>query len=321
MADIAGSYVDLKGGVSEVIQEGVSYIKKPFASYIENIAGEVDVIKTTIKNYVNDLISSIKEKCAEVMQTIFKEFGLGDSLIQGGVGGGVGGSGGSGTMTGAEAGTAATGEASSMLGSAMGSVMTVVGYVYMTYVIANMIVQIAYACTEDEFALVAQRDQKNCHYIGSYCKSKVLGACIEKREVYCCFKSPLARIMNEQIRLQGDILGEEYDGFGTPKNPKCTGVPLDKIDRVDWSRIDLSEWIALLRITGNLPTDETVTLENLTGKGSKLDVDGNRLNTLDRVLERLEGSEIDNMRGEASKRMDIDTGYRVEEVDDNQLLR
>lgn len=320
MADIAGSYVDMKGGVSEVIQEGVSYIKKPFASYIENIAGEVDVVKTTIKNYVNDLISSIKEKCAEVMQTIFKEFGLGDTLFQGGVGGGIGGSGGGGGGAGmtTEAGaTQATGEASSMLGSAMGSVMTVVGYVYMAYVIANMIVQIAYACTEDEFALVAQRDQKNCHYIGSYCKSKVLGACIEKREVYCCFKSPLARIMNEQIRLQGDILGEEYDGFGTPKNPKCTGVPLDKIDRVDWSRIDLSEWIALLRITGNLPTDETVNLESLTGKGSKLDVDGNRLNTLDRVLQRLEGSEIDNMRGEASKRMDVDTGYRVEDGNDS----
>lgn len=203
-----------------------SYIKKPFASYVENIAGEVDVIKTTIKNYVNDLISSIKEKCAEVMQTIFKEFGLSDSILQGGVGG-IGGSGGGGGGTaggtGTTMGSSATGEASSMLGSTMGSVMTVVGYVYMAYVIANMIVQIAYACTEDEFALVAQRDQKNCHYIGSYCKSKVLGACIEKREVYCCFKSPLARIMNEQIRLQGDILGEEYDGFGTPKNPKCTG--------------------------------------------------------------------------------------------------
>ena len=188
----------------------------------------------------------------------------------------------------------------------------------MAYVIANMIVQTAYACAEDEFALVAQRDQKNCHYIGSYCKSKVLGACIEKREVYCCFKSPLARIMNEQIRLQGDILGEEYDGFGIPKNPKCTGVLLDKIDRVDCSRIDLSEWIALLRITRNLPTDETVNLESLTGKGSKLDVDGNRLNTLDRVMERLEGSEIDNMRSEASKRMDIDTGYRVEENSGNE---
>ena len=208
MADIAGSYVDMKGGVTEVINEGVSYIKKPFANYIENIAGEVDAIKTTVKNYVSELVSAIEKKCSEVMQAIFKEFGIGDSMFQGGLGGGagevggnLGGGGGAGSGAGitTEAGaTQATGEASSMLGSAMGSVMTVVGYVYMAYVIANMIVQIAYACTEDEFALVAQRDQKNCHYIGSYCKSKVLGACIEKREVYCCFKSPLARIMNEQ---------------------------------------------------------------------------------------------------------------------------
>ena len=219
-------------------------------------------------------------------------------MFQGGVGGGVG-SGGEAGMTTGEAGTAATGEASGMLGAAS-SVMAVVGYIYMAYVIANMIVQIAFKCTEDEYALTAQRDQKQCHYIGSYCNTKVLGACIEKREVYCCFKSPLARILNEQIRLQGDILGVEYDGFGSPKNPKCTGVPLDKIDRIDWSRIDLSEWIALLKITGNLPTDETVNLESLTGKGSKLDTDGTRLNTLDRVMERLEGSEIDATRSEAS---------------------
>ena len=36
------------------------------------------------------------------------------------------------------------------------------------------------------------------------------------------------------------------------------------------------------------------------GKGSKLDKDGTRLNTLDRVMERLEGSEIDATRSEAS---------------------
>ena len=308
ISDIAGSYVDIKGGVAEVVNDGVSYISKPFANYIENIAGEIDVVKSTIKSYVDRLMGSIQEKCSQVMQSIFKEFGLGDSMFQGGVGGGVG-SGGEAGMTTGEAGTAATGEASGMLGAAS-SVMAVVGYIYMAYVIANMIVQIAFKCTEDEYALTAQRDQKQCHYIGSYCNTKVLGACIEKREVYCCFKSPLARILNEQIRLQGDILGVEYDGFGSPKNPKCTGVPLDKIDRIDWSRIDLSEWIALLKITGNLPTDETVNLESLTGKGSKLDTDGTRLNTLDRVMERLEGSEIDATRSEASKRMDVDTGYR-----------
>ena len=236
------------------------------------------------------------------MQSIFKEFGLGDSFLQGGAGGATGG-------TGETLGQQGMNQAAGML-EAFGTVMTVVGYIYMAYVIANMIVQIAFKCTEDEFALTAQRDQKQCHYIGSYCNTKVLGACIEKREVYCCFKSPLARILNEQIRLQGDILGVEYDGFGSPKNPKCTGVPLDKIDRIDWSRIDLSEWIALLKLTGNLPTDETVNLESLTGKGSKLDTDGTRLNTLDRVMERLEGSEIDATRSEASKRMDVDTGYR-----------
>ncbi|MDV5555431.1 conjugal transfer protein TraN [Enterobacter hormaechei] len=41
----------------------------------------------------------------------------------------------------------------------------------------------------------AKRALKNCTYVGSYCKSKVLGACIEKEKAYCCFNSPLSRII------------------------------------------------------------------------------------------------------------------------------
>jgi hypothetical protein len=53
------------------------------------------------------------------------------------------------------------------------------------------------ACEEDEFELGVKRELKSCHYVGSYCKSKVLTACIERRKAYCCFNSPLARILDE----------------------------------------------------------------------------------------------------------------------------
>lgn len=80
------------------------------------------------------------------------------------------------------------------------------------------------------------------------------------------------------------IEGLRNDGFGTAKNPKCSGVPLNRIDRIDLSRIDLSEWIALLKLTGNFPADQMVNLESLTGKGNRFDTDETRLNTIDRVL-------------------------------------
>jgi len=71
---------------------------------------------------------------------------------------------------------------------------------YMSYTVAVILIQLIWTCEQDEFELGAQRELKSCHYVGSYCKSKVLTACIERRKAYCCFNTPLARILNEQIR-------------------------------------------------------------------------------------------------------------------------
>ena len=79
-------------------------------------------------------------------------------------------------------------------------------YAYLAYVIFNLLVNIIWECTEEELQLASQVEVQSCHYLGSYCASKVLGACVEKRKAYCCYTSPLARIMNEQARLQLDDL-------------------------------------------------------------------------------------------------------------------
>ncbi len=90
------------------------------------------------------------------------------------------------------------------LGTALGWVMTA----YMVYTIAVILVQLLWECEQDEFELGAKRELKSCHYVGSYCASDVLGVCIERRKSYCCFTTPLARILNEQVRPQlGRTLG------------------------------------------------------------------------------------------------------------------
>ena len=73
-------------------------------------------------------------------------------------------------------------------------------------------------CEQAEFELGAKRELKSCHYVGSYCASDVLGVCIERRRSYCCFTTPLARILNEQARPQ---LGR---GWGSAKHPDCAGA-------------------------------------------------------------------------------------------------
>jgi conjugal transfer mating pair stabilization protein TraN len=92
--------------------------------------------------------------------------------------------------------------------------------------------------------------------------------------------------------------------FGTPQNQDCSGIPIDKLETVDWDRVNLDEWIGILQSTGRLPTaqtaDQKYNLDKLTGKGSRLNVDGTRLNTLERNQKRLdEGLDVPSVRTNA----------------------
>jgi conjugal transfer mating pair stabilization protein TraN len=171
------------------------------------------------------------------------------------------------------------------VGTALSWVMTA----YTIYTVTMLLIQIIWACEQSEFELGAKRQLKSCHYVGSYCKTKVLGQCIEKREAHCCFASPLSRIIQEQIRPQ---LGMSW---GTGENPQCGGIPAERLEEVDWSKVDLSEWMGILSETGHLPTADAMTADRLTGSGSYLSV-GDRLNTLDRLKERWTEMDADAVR-------------------------
>ncbi len=112
---------------------------------------------------------------------------------------------------------------------------------------------------------------KNCTYVGSYCASEVLGVCIEKRESYCCFSSPLPRIIMEQVK--GQLTGVAGT-FGDPEFPNCEGLTMDQLGSIDWDQIDLSEWMGLLQTSGNLPSasDYDLSMDGLTGTGSALNL-------------------------------------------------
>ena len=103
------------------------------------------------------------------------------------------------------------------LGGLVGTALAWVMTAYMIYAIAVILIQLIWTCEQEEFELGAKRELRSCHDLGSYCKTKVLSACIERRKAYCCFNTPLARILNEQIRPQ---LGR---GWGEADQPDCTG--------------------------------------------------------------------------------------------------
>ena len=95
-------------------------------------------------------------------------------------------------------------------------------------------------CKERERILAKLRSwgklDGQCHYVGSYCAMKVLKICVQKKKTYCCFHSVLARIVQEQGRKQLGI------SWGSPKSPNCRGFTPEEFQRLDFSKMDFSEW-------------------------------------------------------------------------------
>ncbi|RME84472.1 MAG: conjugal transfer protein TraN [Zetaproteobacteria bacterium] len=81
---------------------------------------------------------------------------------------------------------------------------------------------------------------RRTHYVGADCavKDPIFGTCLRKRHWYCVFGSKLGRIVQEQGRVQLGI------GWGAPPNPNCRGLTPSELQRLDFSRMDLSEFHA-----------------------------------------------------------------------------
>lgn len=278
---VKGAYQTLR----QPVMDSWSTVTKPFTSYIENIEGTVETITKPISQFTDELVAKLEEKASQVMTEVF-----GSVAESAGVGGE------------AVAGQALD-TAKDNITTAYESVTNVLGPVmtaYTVYVVAITLINIIWKCEEDELSLNVKRALKSCRYIGSYCKTKALGQCVEKREAYCCFSSPLSRIIQEQIRPQ---LGQS---FGTAKNPQCAGILLEDVNKIDWSKIDLDEWVGIMQQNGKLPSPDSINLDSVTGSGSIFNTTGDRANAEQRTMDRFDGIDVDKKRREAANIMKID---------------
>jgi len=103
--------------------------------------------------------------------------------------------------------------------------------------IAVMVIQELTSCELEDKQTAMKVGQNLCVSLGSYCSSKFLKLCLERKEGYCCFNSRLARIIQEQGRSQ---IGKNW---GSAKSPECSGFTTAEFERLDFSRIDMSEFI------------------------------------------------------------------------------
>lgn len=109
-------------------------------------------------------------------------------------------------------------------------------------------------CSAEDRLVDEKDDAGLCHYVGTYCSSKVLGVCTTKKQSYCCFSSKLTRILQEQGRAQ---LGM---GWGKTKSPDCEGFLVEEFQRLDLSRMDFSEVYGEFTEAARLPDEIETSL-------------------------------------------------------------
>lgn len=105
-----------------------------------------------------------------------------------------------------------------------------------------------FGCSSSEKVLAERRSEKMTHYIGSYCSNDTWFGCITRKQAYCSFRSKFARVFQEQARAQLGI------GWGSPESPMCRSLSIEEIQRVDFSRVDLSEIYADMLGDANAPS-------------------------------------------------------------------
>jgi len=92
-------------------------------------------------------------------------------------------------------------------------------------------------CNKDEKELGHAKENGLAHYIGRYEEGCVGDVCLKKIKSYCTYPTKLVRIIQEQgaeKQLHHDV--------GDAKDPVCSGLTVDELQKIDFSKIDFKEF-------------------------------------------------------------------------------
>ena len=103
----------------------------------------------------------------------------------------------------------------------------------------GLLVKLGANCSHKDHSVARKRQNGLCHQIGTYCTKKTLfGICLKKRKTFCCFNSTLAKTVHLQGRAQIGM------GWGNAKFPNCSGYTIANFQKLDLSKLDLTDFYA-----------------------------------------------------------------------------
>jgi hypothetical protein len=248
-----------KGAVSEYLDDVAIQNQNPALAFqSDTIANNVDSLASAGGDAVAAASSKISEAfCNSAMSGVFS---VGMAMLDG-------------ELTSEEMMDAMAGMAVAFAGSFIPGL----NMAYMAYKVYNMLTAET-ECLPGEKTLACKVGENYCHYVGERCTQKIFGHCLAKKKSYCCFNSLLARVIHEQGRM---LLGSKFippcyknnnpqgcdNGcWGDAEDPVCRGFTPSEFAFIDFSKMDLSEYI-----------------ENVTDRAA-IDVD----KSIDGALQRLE---------------------------------
>jgi conjugal transfer mating pair stabilization protein TraN len=108
--------------------------------------------------------------------------------------------------------------------------------------------QLGAKCTKDEISLINLREKKLCVYVGK--KTSGTKPFHVNKHHFCCFGNMLEKVIQVEGRKQLGL------NFGSGGSPNCRGLTMEEIQRLDFSKIDFSEFIneLMVKFTGTYKT-------------------------------------------------------------------
>lgn len=150
----------------------------------------------------------------------------------------------------------------------------------------------SWVCKDSEFDLAIQREVDMCSYAGTYCSQRVLGACLKRRESYCCYNSPMSKALRASAEPGGVLR------HGSAKRPDCDGLRVEDLDKVKWESIDFTRIAANMAEGGAFgkSEDPTQAATNYTGSGQSGAMAAGRQDLSTRSADRLGSFDADAVR-------------------------
>ncbi|MGR5287109.1 conjugal transfer protein TraN [Vibrio maritimus] len=227
------------------ISDGVSYVTDSFSRGYDYIAREVFDVESVAseagETLMGEAVNQIKQ---EMMSFAFESLGGAEGL---------------GGLLFENIGDKAAGETILQLNPAISGAFSAIAGIYAAYQVVKLAIQMISACSDEEMSMGMTIDEGKCIYGGESCHIDTFFGCLVEREYYCCYPSPLGRIIMEQAAPQ---LGMTLD----PMNGQCKGMTLRQIAELDWDQIDFSEWEAMIMASGLAVEHDDLTLDNLSSK-------------------------------------------------------